>query len=74
MQETIFYICPTCFQVCDTPKQGHTHRMLKCRAGDWDDPRRKPVRDRFGNLVSRAPRWYLEAVIPSWAPVESLKK
>ncbi|HLE14031.1 MAG TPA: hypothetical protein VI776_04720 [Anaerolineales bacterium] len=36
--------------------------MLECVPGEPGDDRRKPVSDRFGNLVSRAPRWYLEAL------------
>lgn len=60
--ETIFYICPICFQVCEDEKECHAHRMVECNPGEYGDDRRKPVSDRFGQLVSRAPRWYLEAV------------
>jgi hypothetical protein len=60
--ESVFYICPVCFQVCDTEQECHAHRMVECDAGEFGDERRKPVSDRFGNLVSRAPRWFLEAV------------
>jgi hypothetical protein len=58
----MFYMCPVCFQVCDSDKECHAHRMVSCRPGPPGDARRKPVEDRFGKLVSRAPRWYLEAV------------
>jgi hypothetical protein len=60
--EKTIYICPVCFQVCDSVKECHAHRMIACNPGRPGDKRRKPVEDRFGKLVSRAPRWYLEAV------------
>jgi hypothetical protein len=66
---TVFYICPKCFRVCETEEQCHEHKlMLECDTGDLDNERRKPVRDQFGHYVSRAPRWYLEAV--GWIPSE----
>lgn len=60
--EDAFYICPVCFQVCDSEKECHAHRMLACNPGEPGDERRKPVKDPFGQDASRAPRWYLEAV------------
>ena len=60
--EQVFYICPICFRVCETESECHEHRMVLCETGHPGDERRKPVPDPFGNLVSRAPRWYLEAV------------
>ena len=59
---TDFYICPICFQVCETEMECHQHQMVACRTGDVGDARRKPVLDIHGRLVSRAPRWYMEAV------------
>lgn len=61
-EQEIFYICPICFRVCETEAECHEHVMVLCETGHPGDERRKPVEDRFGNLVSRAPRWYLEAV------------
>lgn len=63
-----FYICPVCFRTCDTEIECHDHRMVECEAGIPGDERRRPVADRFGNYVSRAPRWYMEAV--GWIHVE----
>ena len=60
--EERFYLCPVCFRVCDTDQECHEHRMIECNVGKVGDDRRKPVMDKYGNLVSRAPRWYLEAV------------
>jgi hypothetical protein len=61
-KELILYLCPVCFQACDSEIECHAHRMLQCHVGQPGDERRKPVRDRSGNYVSRAPRWFLEAV------------
>jgi hypothetical protein len=36
--------------------------MIKCKTGELGDERRKPVYDSYGHIVSRAPRWYMEAV------------
>jgi hypothetical protein len=60
--EQVLYICPICFRVCETEELCHEHVMVLCEPGQPGDERRKPVTDKFGNLVSRAPRWYLEAV------------
>lgn len=60
-QSENFYICPVCFQVCDSRQECHAHRMVECNPGKPGDERRKPVIDRFGRFASRAPRWYLEA-------------
>jgi len=65
-QEQIFYMCPICFRVCESESECHEHRMVICKTGHPGDQRRKPVTDRFGNLVSRAPLWYLEAVSKEW--------
>ena len=65
------YICPECFQVCDTEQECHSHQMIECYTGSQGDPIRRPLTDSKGNLVSRAPRWYLEARgwIPAWSPM-----
>jgi len=58
----VFYICPVCFQACDTQKECHAHQMVACHVSELSDQQRQPVKDQFGYYVSRAPRWYLEAV------------
>lgn len=72
MSENILYICPSCFTVCETPIESHRHSVIPCYIGDPGDIRRKPLTDKFGTLVSRAPRWYLEArrLIPAWTPID----
>ena len=70
--EDTVYMCPVCFKVCDSNEECHRHRMLECNPGQPGDERRKPIRDRFGHMVSRAPRWFIEAtnLIPGWTPIE----
>jgi len=60
MQESL-YVCLYCFQVCEDPVNCHSSPMLVCRPGKPGSIRRKPVADRAGRLLSRAPRWFLEA-------------
>ena len=74
-KEEVFYICPVCFQTCDTEMECHEHRALECFAGKPGAPCRRPLQDRFGQFVSRAPRWYLEAQnrIPAYTPFRSQK-
>lgn len=65
-REDKFYICPICFQVCESKKACdlhiHAHRMVAAHPGEPGDLRRKPLQDRYGNLLSRAPRWFMEAI------------
>jgi hypothetical protein len=58
----IFYLCPYCFEVSEAEGDHHGHRMIRCDAGEPGDERRRPVIDERGNLKSRAPRWFLEAI------------
>jgi hypothetical protein len=58
----VFYICPTCFRVCETEQECHEHQMVACKPGELGDKRRRPVNNRFGQYASRAPRWFLEAL------------
>ncbi len=69
-KDPVFFICPVCFKICETERQCHDHLMMRCDAGKPGSELRKPVTDRFGNMVSSAPRWYLEArrIIPSYTP------
>jgi hypothetical protein len=58
----VFYICPVCFQTCDNKIECHAHMMIACDTGKPGDERRKPVKNRFGRYVSRAPLWFIESV------------
>ena len=61
-QDQVFYIWPICFRVRESESECHEHPMVLCETGHPGDERRKPVSDQFGNLASRAPFWYLEAI------------
>jgi len=72
MSRKLLYICPSCFTICESPVEEHKHQVIECYIGEADNIRRKPITDKFGCLVSRAPRWYLEACqrIPAWTPLD----
>jgi hypothetical protein len=61
-QTQVIYVCPICFRVCESEEECHQHKMILCETGHPGDERRKPLTDTQGNLVSRAPFWYLEAL------------
>ncbi len=62
-----FYLCPVCFEACEYRIKCHGRMMVECNAGQPGDERRKPVIDAGGDLKSREPHWFLEAV--GWIPV-----
>jgi hypothetical protein len=55
-----FYICPTCFDVSEHLIECHGHLMVACNAENPEDC--KPLMDRNGELKTRAPRWFINAV------------
>ena len=57
-----FYICPICFMTDEKPGMHHDHVMVFCEQLPVGDDQLKPVRDIEGDLKTRAPRWFLEAV------------
>ena len=57
-----FYICPVCFATSEEPGQHHDHDMVFCQQLPVGDERLKPIKDLEGDLKTRAPRWFLEAV------------
>jgi len=62
-EEHIIYICPRCFRICESKDVDHEHpRLIACNVGEEGDERRKPITDEHGNLLSRAPRWFLEGL------------
>ena len=63
MQDTdMIYICPVCFTVNETIEICHGHRMVRCEPGAAGDVQRRPPMNERGQLLGRAPRWFLEAV------------
>jgi hypothetical protein len=69
-ETTRLYICPICFRARSSPIRCHAHECIECEIGPEGSGARKPLTDQFGQYVSRAPRWYLEAMgrIPAWTP------
>ena len=60
----IFYLCPRCMEPADEPlpcpRCGRAR--VTCRPGAASDPIRKPLMAATGELRSRAPVWWLQAV------------
>jgi hypothetical protein len=59
-QRRRFYICPTCFDVSEQMIECHGHLMVSCNTENPEDC--KPLMDRNGELKTRAPRWFINAV------------
>lgn len=55
------YICPVCHRVFGRSSIHHQRRTIRCDAGKPGDETSKPLYDEHGNLISRAPRWWIEA-------------
>jgi hypothetical protein len=68
VSDELFFICPVCFAACESGRDCHDHAMVCCQVMAPDDARRRPIQDASGRLLSRAPRWFLEAV--GWLPAE----
>jgi hypothetical protein len=70
--ESALYLCPNCFtpdtvagacQMCG-------HDKIECQPGAPGDPCRKPLLGESGQVLSRAPLWWLERCVPGL--IESL--
>ena len=57
----VFYLCPKCFETFETEPSHHQHTVLRIDTAQLDVESRKPLMDNQGNLLSSAPRWFLEA-------------
>lgn len=56
-----FYICPVCFAAASHALVCHGDMMIACNANRPEDC--KPLMDEEGNFNSRAPRWFLRAMV-----------
>jgi len=56
----MFYICSMCFRTSSEVEVCHGRPMLYCDAGCWGDECRKPLMAGDGQLITRAPRWWLQ--------------
>ena len=56
------HLCPHClFSGAEPGACPHCgHARVTCRPGDPDDPCRRPIMDRRGRVLSRAPLWWLQ--------------
>lgn len=66
MGEASIFLCQRCFTPAKAagtcPNCGG--ELIGCRPGDPDDPCRKPLMNSKGELLSRAPLWWLAYQIP----------
>ncbi|MDK1044687.1 MAG: hypothetical protein QGM45_03250 [Anaerolineales bacterium] len=65
-EEIVIYVCKRC-----TASAGESGKCefcggekVACRPGDDGDPIRKPLIDAQGNVVTRAPIWWLKHTVP----------
>ncbi len=55
------YICRTCHRVDQRPMTCHPGQSIKCDTGAFGDERSRPLFDEQGRLVTRAPKWWVDA-------------
>lgn len=55
----VFYMCGVCFRTSGEAQVCHDRPMLYCDTGCWGDECRKPLMAASGQLLTRAPRWWL---------------
>ena len=54
------YICRVCHLVGRRELTCHPGKSVQCDAGEPGDERSKPLFDVKGNLVTRAPKWWVD--------------
>ncbi len=64
-QGRTIYVCRECHRVDQRPLTCHPDALVQCDAGAPGDERSQPLFDARGNLVTRAPKWWVEACIAS---------
>jgi hypothetical protein len=70
----VIYICRTCHRVGQRALTCHPGKSVKCDAGAPGDERSMPLFDASGRLVTRAPKWWVEACFQSKKAKASSKK
>ena len=58
-----FYLCPSCFKTSEAPGDCHGRAMIRYDSREMDPEERKPEMDEEGHLHSRAPKWFLRAIV-----------
>jgi hypothetical protein len=56
------YFCPICFEVSESATHNHDHPMLQLDPAAWSEEQRKPPTDPAGQLMSRAPVWFMQLI------------
>lgn len=59
-EHRIVYVCPTCLVISEQPLLDHPHLMYECDAGAPGDERSKPIMTPEGQVLTHAPRWWVE--------------
>lgn len=61
------YLCPRCLIAGGTPGvcKHCGQELITCQPGSCEDPQRRPLIDRQGNVRSRAPIWWLKHTLGS---------
>ncbi|MBI5649867.1 MAG: hypothetical protein HZC40_05375 [Chloroflexi bacterium] len=67
------YICRVCHNVGARPLHCHRNQSRKCEIGQPGDERSQPLFDAEGQLVTRAPKWWVEACFKSKVKSEKEK-
>jgi hypothetical protein len=64
--EIVIYVCKRCTTSAGEPGQCEYcgGEKVACKPGNDGDPIRRPLLDSEGNIVTRAPIWWLHETIP----------
>ena len=64
--ELIIHVCERCLTPSDSPEACRYCGGSKvgCKVGAADDPIRRPLIDKDGHVVTRAPLWWLKKTVP----------
>lgn len=59
------YLCPNCFNALEAARMSAPcdvcgHSLIECQPGAADDPCRRPLADADGDLLTHAPKWWVE--------------
>ncbi len=55
------YVCAKCLKVSPVADTCHGELMAECDCGSPGDERSRPIMTAEGRLVTRAPRWWVDA-------------
>jgi hypothetical protein len=64
------YICRICHRVDQRPMTCHPGQSVTCDAGSFGDERSRPLFDKNGRLVTRAPKWWVDACMEQLTEAE----